>query len=106
MLVDKFTQLNYIGDIWEPHYAGYIRGGSTDMVEVYIAKRKINRNIRDIKLVFTRVGEDSIFAGDWFLRRKDVPKRTKFDNNGMECFVVPWGKFQPLEYAERSEYEM
>lgn len=95
MIVDKFTQLNFIGDIWQPKY-------STN--EVYIACYKVKRNKRDIKLKFSEVGATSEYAGDWFISRKEALKcKKKFDNNGMECYAIEWSRFEPLEISERSE---
>lgn len=102
MIVGKYTQLNYIGDIWEPHYNGD-PDGTKGKAEVYIAKKKVTRSKLDIKLRFTKVGDTSAYTGAWYLRKKDVPKRTKFDNNGLECYIVPWTKFERLIINDKDE---
>lgn len=93
--LSKYTQLNFIGDIWEPHYNGY--EPDFNKAEVYIAKWKIDRSKLDIKLRFSKVSDTSDFTGDWFISRKKAKLfRKKFNNNGMECYVIPWTAFEPL----------
>lgn len=90
-VLDKFTQLNSISDIWAPHY----NGGDP---EVYIAEWKIRRSKLDIKLRFARVNNSSTFAGTWFITHKKAKSfRRKFDNNGLKCFVIPWSAFEELK---------
>ena len=94
--LSKYTQLNYIGDIWEPHYSSN---------SVYIASWKVKRSKLDIKLSFSKVSDTSEWAGQWFLARKNVTKcRKKFDNNGLECYVVPLAQLEQFQYNEREEY--
>lgn len=86
--LDKFTQLNFIGDIWAPKY-------STN--EVYIAPYKINRSKLDIKLRFSKVNDTDEWTGDWFISRKKAKSfRKKFDNNGLQCYVVPLNELEKL----------
>lgn len=93
MLLSKFTQLNAITDIWEPHYSSN---------SVYIACWKINRSKLDIKLRFEKVNDYSEYAGDWFISKKKAKSfRKKMDNNGMSCYVIPWGAFDKLTLNER-----
>lgn len=99
MIVNKFAQLNTITDIWEPHYNG-------GRPEVYIATWKVKRSKLDIKLRFPKVSDTSEFAGDWFIRRKAVLGRKKFNNNGMECYVVPWSLFEKLEVTNDIRREL
>lgn len=90
--LSKFTQLNYIGDIFEPHYSSR---------SVYIATYKVSRSKLDIKLKFSKVNESSEYAGYWFIPKKTVHKyRRKFDNNGLTCYVVPMSEFEPLKIIE------
>ena len=95
--LDKFTQLNVIDDVWEPKY-------STN--EVYVDCWKVNRSKLDIKLRFPKVNDTSDYAGEWFITRKKARSyRKKFDNNGMECYVIPMTVFERFEVSERSMYE-
>lgn len=88
MLLSKFAQLNAITDIWEPHYSSN---------SVYIACYKVNRSKLDIKLRFKKVSDTSEYAGTWFISRKKAKSfRKKFDNSGMECYVIPWSAFEKL----------
>lgn len=98
MQVSKFTQLNYIHDVWEPHYNG-------GKAEVYIACWKVKRSKLDIKLVFGKVNDTSDFAGVWFIPRKKVMRCKIFNNNGLDCFVVPWKYAEPLITTHKLAYE-
>lgn len=102
MIKTKYDQLQYVDWVWEPHYNGD-PDGTRGKAEVYISKNRLRKSKLDIKLKFEKVGPTSAYAGLWFLRRKDIPTRTKFDNNGLECYVVPWSKFEKLEIVERDE---
>lgn len=94
--IDRFTQLNCITDVWEPKY-------STD--EVLIACWKVDRSKLDIKLRFPRVNETSEYYGDWFITHKKAKSyRKRFDNNGVNCYVIPWEAFEPLELNDKSIY--
>ena len=100
----KYDQLNYIGGegaVWEPHYNGDTGDGSK--AEVYIAKWKVDRSKKDIKLRFSKVSDTSIYTGLWFVSKKNATTKSGFDNNGLECYVVPWTKFERLEIIERDE---
>jgi len=99
MIANKFTQFNFIGDIYEPRY----NGGN---YEVYIACWKVKRSKLDIKLRFTKVNPTSQFYGDWYLSHKKAITRKKFNNNGMECYVIKWEHFQPLVITERIPHEI
>ena len=97
-VIDKFTPLNYIDDVFEPKYSEKV---------VYIASWKITRSKYDIHLVFPRVNDTSEFAGDWFISRKKAMSYKKlYDNNGMKCRVIPWSEFSKLTRSERSEKEL
>lgn len=93
--LSKYTQLNFIGDILEPHYNGDY-DGTQGKAEVYIAKYKIRRNKRDIKLKFSNVNPTSAYSGDWYLPRKNALKYKTFINNGLQCVAVPWSEFKKL----------
>lgn len=95
MLVDKYRQLNFIGDVWEPRYS---------TKEVLIAKHKIDRSKLDIKFTFKNIRANERH-GDMFLARKDVGRKIEM-NNGLPCYVVPLSKFQILEVSERSELDL
>lgn len=90
-VLSKWSQLNYIDDVWEPLY-------SED--KVYIAKWKIKRSKHDIHLVFPKVSATSDYYGDWYLPRKEVGRKT-FNNNGMECYAVPFSKFKKLKLVDK-----
>lgn len=93
----KFTQLNFIGDIYHPNY-------SKDVV--YIACHKINRSKLDIKLRFSQVEPTNEYAGDWFITRKKAKSfRKKFDNNKLQCFVIPMSAFERIEVSVRSPFD-
>ncbi len=104
MLKTKYDPLNFIGDVWAPHYNGDV--GDGNKAEVYIAKWKVKRSKHDIKLRFSKVNDTSIYAGDWFITKKNAITRSGFDNNGMACYIVPWSKFERLEISERDERAM
>lgn len=90
-ILDKFTQLNSISDVWAPHY----NGGDP---EVYIATWKVNRSKLPIKLKFARINNTSAFAGYWYITPKKVRSyRQRYDNNGTKCYIVPWEAFERLE---------
>lgn len=93
--ISKYTQLNYIGDIFEPRY-------STN--DVLISTGKVTRSKLDIKLKFEKVNDTSEYAGYWFVPRKTVTKyRKKFDNNGRQCYIIPWHEFEKLELISRED---
>lgn len=93
MIVDKFQQLNFIGDILEPHYSSN---------SVYIANYKISRSKLDIKLRFSKVSPRSEFAGDWYIsKKKAMMHRGIINNNGLECRVIPWSAFEPLTINDK-----
>lgn len=88
-VIPKFEPLNFIDSVWEPKYSSG---------EVIIAKHKINRSKNDIHLRFKDVNETSGYYGDWFISLKEVKKgRKTFNNNGLECYVIPFEKFVRFE---------
>lgn len=90
-IIDKYTQLNCIADIWAPHYNG-------DNPEVYIATWKVTRSKLPIKLKFAKVNNTSQFAGYWYITPKTIKSfRQRYNNNGVKCYVVPWTAFERLE---------
>lgn len=101
MIVSKYDQLNYIGDIWQPHYNGDTGDGTK--AEVYIAKWKVKRSKHNIKLKFSKVSDTSMYSGLWFITKKNAITRSGFDNNGLECYVVPWSKFERLIINEKDD---
>lgn len=102
--LSKYTQLNAITDIWEPHYNGDF-DGSQGKAEVYIAAWKVKRSNKDIKLRFEKVNDTSVYAGDWFISLKKLKSfRKRIENNGLECYVIPWTAFERLEINDREEH--
>lgn len=97
--LNKYTQLNLIDDIKEPHYNGHDP-------EVYIAKWKVNRSKLDIKLRFAGVNPTSGFYGDWYLPRKRATSRKTININGLECYVIKWQEFDKLIINERDLKEI
>jgi hypothetical protein len=88
MKLSKFTMLNFIGDVFEPRYHDGM---------VLIACSKVDRSRLDIKLRFPKVSETSEYAGDWFISRKKAKSyRKKFNNNGLNCYAIPFEAFEPL----------
>jgi hypothetical protein len=95
---DKFHQFNCIADIYEPRY-------STN--DVLIAVGKLKRSKKDIKLVFSKVNPTSEYAGEWYItHKKAMSYRSKMDNNGLDCKVIPWDAFSPIEYNINSMMEL
>lgn len=95
--LSKFTQTNFIGDVWEPHYNGDF-DGTQGVAEVYIALWKLRRSKNDIKLRFEKVNSTSAYAGDWYISLKEAKKfRKRMDNNGVNCAVIPWSAFEQME---------
>lgn len=98
MIIDKYTPLNAINDVWAPKY-------STQ--EAYIACWKVNRSKLNIKLTFSKISDSNEYSGAWYISKKDAKKyKKKFDNNGVECYVIPMSAFSKLEYNNRSMHEI
>lgn len=103
--LDRFTPLNFIGNVWEPHYNGFTKDPAR--AEVYIDKESVRKSKYDIRLRFSKVNDTSEFAGDWFIPRKTVMAIKKtFVNNGLPCYVVPWSKFSKLKIKQHSLREV
>lgn len=86
--IDKYKPLNFIGDIWAPKYSS---------AEVYIACWKVKRSKLDIKIRFSKVNPTDEWAGDWWISHKKIRSfKKKFDNNKLECYVVPLSALEKL----------
>jgi len=83
----KFTQLNAVTDVLEPRYSTR---------DVLVACYKVNRSKLDIKLSFPSVSPTSEYYGEWFITKKQAKSRKKFNNNGLDCYVINWDEFEQV----------
>ena len=93
----KHTPLGLVDWVWEPRYS------TRDFI---VDKDRLNDlKPSQLKVRFSKVSPTNEWAGDWFISKAEAGRR-KFDNNGLECYVISLDKLQRIEYRRGCEHEM
>lgn len=93
VLVDpicKHTQFTFFDRTWEPRYS--TKDFLPDAHSIKYAKNKL------IKVVFPEVKDTNEWAGEWYIEKKDITNKSKYNNNGRDCYVVPLSQLRKLHY--------
>jgi hypothetical protein len=73
--------MTYLNRIWQPRYS------SQDCLPSVLDVKKAKTEY--LKLEFSKVNETNEWYGKWYVAKKDITRLKKFNNNGLECYVVP-----------------
>lgn len=95
MIACKHTPFGLVDWVWEPRYS----------TRDFIVDQRIKKfKPPHLKVRFSKVNDTNEWAGDWAISKKEAGRR-KFNNNGLECYVISLDKLEPIELQERCEHE-
>lgn len=95
MILQRLDQVRVIDDVWQPRYS---------TKDCLIACWKIDKaHTNHIKIIFSKAGAQK---GPWYISKKMAQKCKKFDNHGVECYIIPMDKLEHIEYNEKDMREL